>query len=205
MLKIVLKSLLILGTLAVFTGCNGEVSMVKDGALPQYSSSITVENALNSWMKTQQCSEPNWDLITTERKETIVKFTCDINLSTLRTKEDMASSITDEDSNYKVAAPAATEDIAQLEKDWAEFNKIEATRVANEKIVAKKALSKVQVSIKFPLSVDGKTFTVSDQSVEYYFIDGHKNSAPKELLRDVYKNVKINISNSITDAYGSRW
>jgi hypothetical protein len=198
------KNILILSVLVAFSGCSGEVNMVKDGALQQYSNSLSVDNTLNGWMKTQHCSQPNWTLLTTERKEKIVQFTCDINLDTLRTREDMASSATEEDAEYMVAAPAATEDIAQSEKDWAEFNKIEATRVANEKIVAKKALSKVQILIKFPLSIDGKTFTVSDQSVEYYFIDGQKNSDPKELLRDIYKNVKINLTNSIVPAYQSR-
>jgi len=204
-MNIIIKSLLIIGAISIFTGCSGEINMVKDGALPQYSSSLTVGNTLDSWMKTEQCSEPKWDLITTERKEKIVQFTCDINLNTLRTKKDMDSSVTDEDAEYKVSAPVATEDIAQAEKNWTEFNKILATSSANEIIVAKKGLSKVQISIKFPLSIDGKAFTVSDQSVEYYFKDGQKNSDPKELLTDVYKNVKIDVSKVIVAAYESRW
>lgn len=76
--KLLIASLL---SVALLAGCGEEsnnISLVQDGVLPTYTTSITVGNMLNGY---HYASNPKWAYSKGERGEKIVTFTADLHRS----------------------------------------------------------------------------------------------------------------------------
>ena len=73
-----MKQLMILCTLFIVAGCgSSEIAFVKAGTMSKYSTSLTVGQAFDGW-SAQECTNKEWSLVTTQRGEQFVQFTCDL-------------------------------------------------------------------------------------------------------------------------------
>jgi hypothetical protein len=196
------SGILTIVALTFLTGCGNDISLVKDGVLPEYSNSVKVGNVIDSWAKTQECSDTKWEALETERGEKVIQFTCELNVSKFQTKEDMASNITEE------ALAAAEKDVAKAKADLraaivsrntvANIAAIEAENITTAKMIElqghfrQKSLKEAKIIFQFNIAVDGNTFTAGYQGGEIVFDNGKKSEIAASLL-DAYYNVKKDI------------
>jgi hypothetical protein len=73
------RMLLLTIALITLTGCDGDIDRVKDGFMPMYSKSLTVDQALSSWSNKEGCTNTSWNKYTSDRGEKFVQFTCEID------------------------------------------------------------------------------------------------------------------------------
>lgn len=161
---------LTLGVLGLLVGCSSYVSSVKDGILLEYSKNITIGQALDSWAKTHECSNAQWESIETIQGAKVVQFTCAIDINSLRTKEDMASNITEKEltkattafndklliqmRNADVVAALADADAADAAADtfantaWRDAFTMRATARATRADASTRAINAVDAAIR---------------------------------------------------------
>lgn len=61
----------------IFSACSdSNVNGVKNGVMKNFSQSLTVGQAIDSWSKTQKCDTTKWEAFESERGEKIVSFKC---------------------------------------------------------------------------------------------------------------------------------
>lgn len=198
----------------LFTGCN-DISTVKNGVLEDFSESLTVGQALETW-KTQECLDTKWDSFTTDRGEKVVSFTCPLDVESIKTSSDKA--ITDEDAakilaEYKKAKSESSKAIegsheavnspnAQAITDMA-LSKIDASYEAEKKMVdinsklARKKLTNAELKILFLIAANGKSFSPNSAGIEYTFEDKKtyfKDIHPKIALLKAFQNQKIEMN-----------
>lgn len=59
------------------SGCgNSDIDGVKNGIMKNFSQTLTVGQAIDSWSKTQKCDATKWESFKSERGEKIVSFEC---------------------------------------------------------------------------------------------------------------------------------
>ena len=67
--------------MSILSGCDNDVDIVTKGTIPFFSNNVSVGDTVNLWSKTQQCSNMQWSSFTNEKKEKIVQFICDQQIS----------------------------------------------------------------------------------------------------------------------------
>lgn len=224
MKNLVLTAIVGIGATLMFSGCNSEVSGVKDGTLPAFSNSLTVGKALDGW-SAQECTDKKWESVTTERGEKVVQFTCEVNVDGLKRQEDMAENISDDSytkaqSDLKVAEDANTNASKKFDSmgggdpDFtnaqAEVSNTYAAKESAYKAVqeigehlARKQVKNGKFVIQFLLSADGKSFEPGYSGIEYTFEDGKIYSEAFNALVAAYRNQKIELGISM-NSYESR-
>lgn len=202
MISALKKHTVIISLTILFSGCR-ETDTVKNGILHDFSNSLTVGKALETW-SAQECTDTEWNSFTTNRDEKIVSFTCKLDVKSIKTNFD--NLVTDEESakaeaDYKKAKSEATESMNVSHEDVYSHNakaitdaalkKIDASYEAENKLadinsrLARKKLSGAQLEILFSISVDDKSFTPSNAGIKYIFEDG------KTYLDDIHSRIAL--------------
>lgn len=208
------KYITMIAVALLFTGCN-DISTVKDGVLEDFSESLTVGKALETW-NAQECLDTEWDSYSTDRGEKVVSFTCNLDVYSIKTSSDEA--VIDEDAakilaeyeKVKKEASKAMETSheavyspnAKEITDMA-LSKIDASYEAEKKMeginsrLARKKLTNAEVEILFLISSDGESFAPGSAGIKYTFEDKKtyfKDIHPKMALLKAYQNQKIEMN-----------
>lgn len=203
--------ILIIALSIFFAGCK-DIDTVKDSVLEDYSESLTLGQALDTWTA-QECLDTTWDSYTTDRGEKIVKFDCDLDVESIKTSSD--KSVSDEESAkmlavyekakneaskaMKISHEAVYSPDAKVLTDKA-LEKVDASYEAEKKMaeintrLAKKKLTDAKLGILFLISSDGKSFSPGGTGIIYTFEDGKnyfKDIHPAIALLKAYQNQKI--------------
>lgn len=188
----------------IFSGCGDNISTVKDGILSNYSKSLTVGKAFDSWSVTQQCLKASWKDIVSDGGEKIVQFTCEIDPNILKqialleankSLQESENKIKENNSDIeKIKNSNKTKE--QKESDIA-FIKQFDDQIKNSLIYSKKniedlkRLNQVQIITQFLIATNGKSINIGYIGTQYSFDDLKKFSLPNPaMLMDIYQNKK---------------
>ena len=126
----------------IFSACSdSNVNGVKNGVMKNFSQSLTVGQAIDSWSKTQKCDTTKWEAFKSDRGEKIVSFKCSIekesSLSTvglntqsilqshdIKDVNAVYSKLEDNIENYESKKQELNQGMAKLEADKAETMKM---------------------------------------------------------------------------------
>jgi len=125
----------------IFSACSdSNVNGVKNGVMKNFSQSLTVGKAIDSWSKTQKCDTTKWEAFESERGEKIVSFKCSmekeaslsaVGLNTqsilqshdIKEVNDVYSRLEDNIENYESKKQELNQGLAKLEAEKVETTK----------------------------------------------------------------------------------
>lgn len=124
----------------IFSACSdNDVNGVKNGVMKNFSQSLTVGQAIESWAKTQKCDTTKWESFKTDRGEKIVSFKCSVekesslsaiglNTQSILQSHDVKdvnfvySKLEGDIENYESKKQELNKGLAKLEADVSEIN-----------------------------------------------------------------------------------
>jgi len=112
-MKILLKIFIVIEIFFSITYASSKVDIIKNGLIEDYSSDITIGEALNIWSKKTNCKDAKWLESKNERQESIVSFSCFAN------KEDVIDVKQETDFAYRQYT-GRIKDTIQRDEKWLE-------------------------------------------------------------------------------------
>ena len=173
-------------SLVFLSGCSDPVSTVKDGTLPEFSTSMKVGDALGKY---SGCVEKTakWSKFSTDQIKSGVEFTCE-----LKPSAELYAGIRKEavDAKSGVQVLQAMADAFRAALGNGASQQLDMSKNIDTMIAAT-GVTKNELTVRFAInSDDKKKFDLSSVSTKFFWGKDSANLAnPKDSLHAVYDNV----------------